>query len=60
MKKNVGTIQGDVYPAAEQQMLMHQGEVLKDTTALEDNNAAKTSIVSIMFTQGKIKSIVNL
>lgn len=54
MKKNVGTIQGDVYPAAEQQMLMHQGEVLKD------NNAAKTSIVSIMFTQGKIKSIVNL
>ncbi|RAL46593.1 hypothetical protein DM860_004872 [Cuscuta australis] len=56
VKKNIETVQGSgVYPA-EQQMLIHQGKVLKDTTTVEENNVAENSYVVIMLR--KIKSSV--
>ncbi|KAG5088289.1 hypothetical protein JHK86_000901 [Glycine max] len=43
VKKNIETVQGaDVYPAA-QQMLIHQGKVLKDGTTLEENKTKSSS-----------------
>lgn len=51
VKKNIETVQGsDVYPAA-QQMLIHQGKVLKDGTTLAENNVAENSFVVIMLTK---------
>lgn len=51
MKKNIETVQGaDVYPAA-QQMLIHQGKVLKDSTTLEENKVAENSFIVIMLTK---------
>ncbi|MCD9639770.1 hypothetical protein HAX54_024491 [Datura stramonium] len=51
VKKSIETAQGlDVYPAA-QQMLIHQGKVLKDTTTLEENKALKINKVSTSGTQ---------
>ena len=53
MKKNIETVQGaDVYPAA-QQMLIHQGKVLKDTTTLEENKVAESSFIVIMLSKVK-------
>lgn len=58
MKKNIETVQGsDVYPAA-QQMLIHQGKVLKDDTTLEENKVAEKSFVVIMLTKVLCLSIV--
>ncbi|KAK6913497.1 Ubiquitin-associated domain [Dillenia turbinata] len=51
VKKNIETVQGaDVYPAA-QQMLIHQGKVLKDPTTLEENKVAENSFLVIMLTK---------
>jgi len=58
VKKSIETVQGaDVYPAA-QQMLIHQGKVLKDATTLEDNNVAESSFIVIMLS--KVVSLVHL
>lgn len=51
MKKNIEISQGsDVYPAS-QQMLIHQGKVLKDGTTLDENKVAENSFVVIMLTK---------
>lgn len=51
MKKSIEVAQGaDVYPAA-QQMLIHQGKVLKDATTLEENKVAENSFVVIMLSK---------
>ncbi|XP_015067228.1 ubiquitin receptor RAD23c isoform X2 [Solanum pennellii] len=56
VKKNIESVQGqDVYPAA-QQMLIHQGKVLKDTTTLEENKVAENSFVVIMLSKNKVSS----
>ncbi|OMP09444.1 hypothetical protein COLO4_05462 [Corchorus olitorius] len=56
VKKNIETAQGpDIYPAA-QQMLIHQGKVLKDNTTLAENNVAEKSFVVIMLTKSKVSS----
>ncbi|KAL8034496.1 hypothetical protein ABFX02_12G032600 [Erythranthe guttata] len=56
VKKNIETVQGsDIYPAG-QQMLIHQGKVLKDDTTLEANNVAEKSFVVIMLTKSKASS----
>lgn len=58
MKKNIETVQGaDVYPAA-QQMLIHQGKVLKDGTTLEENKVAENSFVVIMLSKVNLCSCV--
>nr|GEV49165.1 ubiquitin receptor RAD23d-like [Tanacetum cinerariifolium] len=50
VKKNIETVQGDVYHAA-QQMLIHQGKVLKVTTTLEENKVAESSFIVIMLSK---------
>lgn len=51
MKKNIESVQGaDVYPAA-QQMLIHQGKVLKDGTTLDENKVAENSFIVIMLSK---------
>ncbi|KAF5479888.1 hypothetical protein F2P56_000671 [Juglans regia] len=56
VKKNIEALQGsDVYPAS-QQMLIHQGKVLKDATTLEENKVTDNSFVVIMLTKNKVSS----
>lgn len=56
VKKNIEGAQGAaVYPAA-QQMLIHQGKVLKDETTLEENQVAENSFVVIMLSKNKVSS----
>ncbi|KAL4569321.1 hypothetical protein LXL04_024957 [Taraxacum kok-saghyz] len=55
VKKNIESVQGDVYPAA-LQMLIHQGKVLKDTTTLEENKVAENSFIVIMLSKNKVAS----
>ncbi|GKU97544.1 hypothetical protein SLEP1_g10685 [Rubroshorea leprosula] len=56
VKNNIETAQGqDVYPAA-QQMLIHQGKVLKDNTTLDENKVAENSFIVIMLTKSKVSS----
>ncbi|MED6143066.1 Ubiquitin receptor RAD23d [Stylosanthes scabra] len=56
VKRNIEGNQGaQVYPAA-QQMLIHQGKVLKDDTTLEDNKVAENSFVVIMLSKSKVSS----
>ncbi|KAF5457438.1 hypothetical protein F2P56_021539, partial [Juglans regia] len=56
VKQNIEALQGSVvYPAA-QQMLIHQGKVLKDATTLEENKVAENSFVVIMLTKNKVSS----
>ncbi|XP_021604316.1 ubiquitin receptor RAD23d isoform X2 [Manihot esculenta] len=56
VKKNIETVQGaDIYPAA-QQMLIHQGKVLKDGTTLEENKVAEDSFIVIMLSKSKVPS----
>ncbi|KAI5353100.1 PREDICTED: ubiquitin [Prunus dulcis] len=56
VKKQIETSQGsDVYPAS-QQMLIHQGKVLKDSTTLDENKVAENSFVVIMLTKSKSSS----
>ncbi|KAL2522272.1 Ubiquitin receptor RAD23c [Forsythia ovata] len=56
VKKNIEMVQGsDVYPAS-QQMLIHQGKVLKDETTLEENKVAEKSFIVIMLSKNKTSS----
>ncbi|KVH97630.1 ubiquitin receptor RAD23d-like [Cynara cardunculus var. scolymus] len=56
VKKNIESVQGpDVYPAA-QQMLIHQGKVLKDGTTLEENKVSENSFIVIMLSKSKSSS----
>ncbi|XP_049375022.1 ubiquitin receptor RAD23d-like isoform X3 [Solanum verrucosum] len=56
VKKSIETVQGqDVYPAA-QQMLIHQGKVLKDPTTLDENKVAENSFVVIMLSKNKVST----
>ncbi|KAF2313766.1 hypothetical protein GH714_013288 [Hevea brasiliensis] len=56
VKKSIETVQGaDIYPAA-QQMLIHQGKVLKDGTTLEENKVAENSFIVIMLSKSKVSS----
>ncbi|XP_010549930.1 PREDICTED: ubiquitin receptor RAD23c-like [Tarenaya hassleriana] len=51
VKKNIETVQGaDVYPSA-QQMLIHQGKVLRDETTMEENKVAEKSFIVIMLSK---------
>lgn len=51
MKKKIESAQGEnVYPAA-QQMLIHQGKVLKDGTTLEENKVAENNFVVVMLSK---------
>ncbi|XP_027363439.1 ubiquitin receptor RAD23c-like isoform X2 [Abrus precatorius] len=53
VKNNIETVQGvDVYPAA-QQMLIHQGKVLKDASTLEENKVAENSFIVVMLSKSK-------
>ncbi|XP_058736255.1 ubiquitin receptor RAD23c-like [Vicia villosa] len=54
VKKNIEVVQGvDVYPAV-QQMLIHQGKVLKDESTLEENQVAENSFVVVMLSKSKV------
>lgn len=56
VKKNIELVHGtDVYPAA-QQMLIHQGKVLKDATTLDENQVAESSFVVIMLSKNKVSA----
>lgn len=51
MKKAIETSQGsETYPAS-QQMLIHQGKVLKDETTLEENKVVENSFIVIMLSK---------
>nr|CAD1826526.1 unnamed protein product [Ananas comosus var. bracteatus] len=53
VKMIIETNQGqNVYPA-DQQMLIHQGKVLKDDTTLDDNKISENSFIVIMLSKGK-------
>ncbi|ESQ47219.1 hypothetical protein EUTSA_v10027790mg [Eutrema salsugineum] len=55
VKKSIETIHGEQYPAA-QQMLIHQGKVLKDETTLAENNVVEKSFIVIMLSKAKVSS----
>ncbi|CBI27030.3 hypothetical protein VitviT2T_000271 [Vitis vinifera] len=56
VKANIEAVQGsDVYPAS-QQMLIHQGKVLKDGTTLDENKVAENSFVVVMLSKNKNSS----
>ncbi|XP_058193971.1 ubiquitin receptor RAD23c-like [Rhododendron vialii] len=55
-KKTIESSQGaNVYPAS-QLMLIHQGQVLKDDTTLDENKVAENSFVVIMLAKNKSSS----
>lgn len=49
-KKAIETVHGASYPAA-QQMLIHQGKVLKDESTLAENNVVENSFIVIMLSK---------
>ncbi|XP_043716366.1 ubiquitin receptor RAD23c-like isoform X5 [Telopea speciosissima] len=54
VKKNIESVQGlDAYPAV-QQMLIHQGKVLKDATTLDENKVSENSFLVIMLTKAPL------
>ncbi|MCL7033502.1 hypothetical protein MKW94_029553, partial [Papaver nudicaule] len=56
VKKSIETAQGsDVYPAS-QQMLIHQGKVLKDDTTMAENQVVENSFLVIMLSKPKSSS----
>ncbi|CAN0876370.1 Ubiquitin receptor RAD23c [Linum grandiflorum] len=56
VKSLIETAQGaDVYPAG-QQMLIHQGKVLKDNTTLDENKVVENSFIVVMLTKSKSSS----
>ncbi|KAL1223343.1 Ubiquitin receptor RAD23d [Cardamine amara subsp. amara] len=54
-KQAIETVHGALYPAA-QQMLIHQGKVLKDESTLEQNNVVENSFIVIMLSKAKVTS----
>ncbi|CAN1851648.1 Ubiquitin receptor RAD23c [Linum perenne] len=56
VKQHIETAQGaDIYPAG-QQMLIHQGKVLKDNTTLDENKVAENSFIVVMLSKSKSSS----
>ncbi|XP_062193854.1 probable ubiquitin receptor RAD23 isoform X2 [Phragmites australis] len=55
VKKHIESTQGNVYPA-DQQVLIHQGKVLKDDTTLEENKVVEENFLVIMLRQNKASS----
>uniref|UniRef100_A0A0E0A7W2 Ubiquitin receptor RAD23 n=1 Tax=Oryza glumipatula TaxID=40148 RepID=A0A0E0A7W2_9ORYZ len=56
VKRIIESTQGqNVYPA-DQQMLIHQGKILKDDTTLEGNKVAENSFLVIMLSKAKASS----
>ncbi|RWW74522.1 hypothetical protein BHE74_00017530 [Ensete ventricosum] len=53
VKKNIETSQGKTVYPAEQQMLIHQGKVLKDDTTLDENKVSENSFLVIMLSKTK-------
>ncbi|KAK6133836.1 hypothetical protein DH2020_032429 [Rehmannia glutinosa] len=57
VKQTIESTQGaDTYPAA-QQMLIHQGKVLKDGSTLEENKVAENSFVVVMLSKMRLLDI---
>lgn len=56
VKKKIETVQGASLFPATQQMLIHQGKVLKDETTLDENKVAENSFIVIMLTKSKSTS----
>lgn len=53
VKKQIEEIQGkDTYPCG-QQLLIHQGKVLKDDTTIEDNKITENGFLVVMLTKSK-------
>ncbi|KAI3712930.1 hypothetical protein L1987_71500 [Smallanthus sonchifolius] len=53
IKRNIETVLGPaVYPAA-QQLLVHQGKVLKDATTMEENKVVENSFIVITLSKSK-------
>lgn len=51
VKKKIEQVQGaDVYPAA-QQMLIHQGKILKDGTTLAENRVIDNNFIVVMLSK---------
>lgn len=56
VKKQIEEIQGkDTYPCG-QQLLIHQGKVLKDDTTIEDNQITENGFLVVMLTKTKTSS----
>ncbi|WOL13761.1 ubiquitin receptor RAD23d-like isoform X2 [Canna indica] len=53
VKRNIEASQGKTIYPAEQQMLIHQGKILKDDTTLEENKVSDNSFLVIMLTKSK-------
>ncbi|XP_009399730.2 ubiquitin receptor RAD23d-like isoform X2 [Musa acuminata AAA Group] len=53
VKKNIETSQGKTVYPAEQQMLIHQGKILKDDTTLDENKVFENSFLVIMLSKTK-------
>ncbi|CAL9136500.1 unnamed protein product [Musa textilis] len=53
VKRYIETSQGKTVYPAEQQMLIHQGKVLKDDTTLDENKVSENSVLVIMLSKSK-------
>ncbi|XP_064981711.1 ubiquitin receptor RAD23d-like isoform X1 [Musa acuminata AAA Group] len=53
VKRYIETSQGKTVYPAEQQMLIHQGKVLKDDTTLDENKVSENSFLVIMLSKSK-------
>ena len=51
VKRYIETSQGKTVYPAEQQMLIHQGKVLKDDTTLDENKVSENSFLVIMLSK---------
>lgn len=51
VKKFIETSQGKAIYPAEQQMLIHQGKILKDNTTLDENKISENSFLVIMLSK---------
>ncbi|RWW52217.1 hypothetical protein BHE74_00041373 [Ensete ventricosum] len=56
VKRFIETSQGKTVYPAEQQMLIHQGKILKDDTTLDENKVAENSFLVIMLSKVAISS----
>ncbi|XP_042457202.1 ubiquitin receptor RAD23d-like isoform X2 [Zingiber officinale] len=56
VKKFIETSQGKTVYPAEQQMLIHQGKILKDNTTLDENKVSENSFLVIMLSKTKASS----
>ncbi|XP_074589086.1 ubiquitin receptor RAD23d-like isoform X2 [Curcuma longa] len=56
VKRFIETSQGKTVYPAEQQMLIHQGKILKDNTTLDENKVSENSFLVIMLSKTKPSS----